>query len=157
MKKILIFFIIFFVTSAFADDYFPRKGWTDKENPLADPDAVTGGEISIFAGQYPKSLNYYLENNVLTAEIFGAMYETLIGMNPVTLEYEPGLAASWSISNDYKTFTFNLDKNARWSDGRPITADDVKWTFEAIMEPKNNGSTLVMVVPNLSRYITDFQ
>ena len=141
MKKILIFFIFIFIifsaTSAFGDKYFPQKGWIDQNNPLAGPDAVIGGEISIFAGQYPKSLNYYLENNVLTAEIFGAMYETLLNMNPVTLEYEPGLAASWSISDDYKTFTFYLDKNARWSDGRPITADDIKWTFDAILDPKN--------------------
>lgn len=120
-----------------AATWFPAGDWKDSPNPLASPFAVTGGEISIFAGQYPKSLNYYLDNNVLSSEIFGAMYETLLSVHPLTLEYEPGLAEKWSISDDKKTFTFVLDVRARWSDGTPITASDVKWTFDAVMDPKN--------------------
>ena len=75
-----------------AAEYFPRKDWQDRPNPIAGPGAVVGGEMSIFAGQYPKSLNYYLDNNGFTAEVFGALFETLLSMNPLTLEYEPGLA-----------------------------------------------------------------
>lgn len=123
--------------TARADTWFPAQGWKDRPNPLASPHARVGGELSIFGGQYPKSLNYYLDNNVLSAEIFGAMYETLLSIHPLTLAYEPGLAKKWSISDDRKTFTFVLDKNARWSDGTPITAMDVKWTFDAIMAPEN--------------------
>jgi microcin C transport system substrate-binding protein len=140
MIKKLFFILLFLtatVTSAFADEMFPKKGWTDRPDPIASQDAVTGGEISIFAGQYPKSLNYYIDNNVLSAEIFGALYETLLSINPVTLEYEPGLAEKWVIADDKKTFTFYIDKKARWSDGRSITAYDVKWTYEAIMDPRN--------------------
>jgi len=120
-----------------AETVFPGPGWKDRPNPLASPAALTGGEIAVFAGQYPKSFNYYLDNNVLSAEIFGAMYETLLGNDPMTAEYEPGLASKWSISDDKKTFTFRLDERARWSDGRPVTAEDVKWTFDAIMDPRN--------------------
>jgi microcin C transport system substrate-binding protein len=125
------------VTTVPADTWFPAQGWKDRPNPLASSDARVGGELSIFGGQYPKSLNYYLDNNVLSAEIFGAMYETLLSIHPLTLEYEPGLAKKWSISDDKKTFTFVLDEKARWSDGTPITARDVKWTFDAIMAPEN--------------------
>ncbi|MFZ5572619.1 MAG: extracellular solute-binding protein [Thermodesulfobacteriota bacterium] len=116
---------------------FPGKDWKDAPNPLAAPEAVVGGEISIFAGQYPKSMNYYLDANVLSAEIFGAMFETLLTMNPITLEYEPGLAEQWTISADKKTFTFTINSKARWSNGAPITAHDVKWTYDAILDPKN--------------------
>ncbi len=137
MKKLIFFLILFAASFAFADEMFPQKGWKDKPNPLVSPDAVPGGEISVFAGQYPKSLNYYLDNNVLSAEIFGAMYESLLSMNPVTLEYEPGLAEKWSISDDKKTFTFHIDKKARWSDGSLVTAYDVKWTYDTIMDPGN--------------------
>jgi len=111
--------------------------WENRTNPLASPDAVIGGEISIFAGQYPKSLNYYLDNNVLSAEIFGAMYETLLSMDPITLSYEPGLADRWPISDDKKTFTFYMNGKAKWSDGKPVTAHDVKWTYDMIVDPKN--------------------
>jgi len=137
MKKLIIFLSIFLVTSAYANEFFPLKDWYDKPNPLASLDAETGGEISIFAGQYPKSLNYYLDTNVLSAEIFGAMYESLLSMNPITLEYEPHLAEKWSLSDDKKTFTFQINKNSRWSDGHPITAYDVKWTYDTILDPKN--------------------
>ncbi len=123
--------------AALSKETFPGKGWEDKPDPVASPFAVEGGQISIFAGQYPKSLNYYLDTNVLSAEIFGAMYETLISANSVTLEYEPSIARQWSISDDKKTFTFHIDENARWSDGRPITAFDVKWTYDAIINPAN--------------------
>lgn len=116
---------------------YPAPGWVDQSNPLAAPEARVGGELAVFAGQYPKSLNYYLDNNSLSAEIFGALYETLLGMHPVSLAYEPGLASSWTISDDKRVFTFRIDPKARWSDGRPITAADVKWTFDAIMDPAN--------------------
>jgi len=137
MKKLIFLLVLFISFPAFADEMFPGKGWTDQLNPLASPDALVGGEMSIFAGQYPKSLNYYLDTNVLSAEIFGAMFETLLTMNSVTLEYEPGLAEKWSISGDKKEFTFFMDRDARWSDGTPVTALDVRWTYDIIMDPKN--------------------
>ncbi|MEN8243708.1 MAG: extracellular solute-binding protein [Thermodesulfobacteriota bacterium] len=141
MKKRILFILVpallILPSLASAEEKFPKHGWKDAPNPLASTEAVVGGEISIFAGQYPKSLNYYLDNNSFTAEIFGAMFETLLNMNPLTLAYEPNLAKKWSISDDKKSFTFTLDQRAKWSDGRPITAQDVKWTFDAIMDPNN--------------------
>jgi microcin C transport system substrate-binding protein len=122
--------------AANAED-FPAATWRDQLNPLASPDAYPGGEISIFLGQYPKSLNYYLDPSTQSAQIFGSLFETLLSMNPVTLEYEPGLADRWSISADKKEFTFFIDRQAQWSDGRPVTAQDVKWTYDVIMDPKN--------------------
>jgi len=136
-KKLIFILILFLAAPSIAGELFPKKGWSDKLNPLASRYAVPGGEISIFAGQYPKSLNYYLDNNVLSAEIFGAMFESLLSINPVTLEYEPGLAEKWLISDDKKSFTFYIDRRAGWSDGAAITAHDVKWTYDAIMDPKN--------------------
>ena len=120
-----------------AEQVFPDSTWEDRVDPIASPDAKTGGEISTFGGQYPKSLNYYLDTNVLSSEIFGIMFESLLGINPVTLEYEPAIARRWSISDDMTTYTFFIDKNARWSDGTPITANDVDWTYQAIMNPEN--------------------
>ncbi|CAN2041236.1 peptide/nickel transport system substrate-binding protein [Candidatus Magnetomoraceae bacterium gMMP-15] len=142
LKKLIIVISMLLVFSASASgselaEIFPPKGWMPKPNPIASQDAVIGGELSVFAGQFSKSFNYYLDNNVLSAEIFGAMYETLLSMNPISLEYEPGLAEKWSISSDKKTFTFWINPKAGWSDGKAITAHDVKWTWDAVMNPKN--------------------
>ena len=137
MKKIIVVLILLAGTSVQGTEIFPKGKWKDSPNPLVSPDAVPGGEISIYLGPYPKSLNYYLDNSTQASQVFNLMFETLLTMNPIDLEYEPGLAARWSISADKKIFTFSLDESARWSDGRPVTAEDVRWTYDAIMDPKN--------------------
>ncbi len=119
------------------DQRFPRPGWREQPNVMASPDAVPGGEIRVFAGPYPKSLNYYLDASVLSADVFNSLFESLLELNPITLEFEPGLAARWSIGEDRLTFTFWIDEKATWSDGHPITAEDVAWTVSAILDPKN--------------------
>ena len=142
MKKLtitlsLLLGLLIFVTAVQSEEHFPRKNYKPGPDPIASRDAEKGGTLSIHGGQYPKSFNYYLDNNSLTSEIFGAMYETLLSMNGITLDYEPGLADRWTLSDDKKTFTFHISDKARWSDGKPITAEDVKWTFDTIVNPKN--------------------
>jgi microcin C transport system substrate-binding protein len=132
---ILILFSWFNWSVSFADGYFPKPGWTDRVNPYTSPDAIPGGEISIHLGPSPKSFNYYLDTSFQAGQILGNLYETLLSMNPANFEYEPAVAEKWSISDDKRIFTFYLDPTARWSDGRPITAHDVKWTYDAIMHP----------------------
>ena len=106
-------------------------------DPVASPYAVKGGEVCVYIGPSPKSLNYYLENSSIAAHVFSGLYESLLTMSPRNLEYEPKLASKWSISDDQKTFTFWIDKRAKWNDGTSVTAHDVKWTFDAIMNPDN--------------------
>lgn len=118
-----------------AEEVHPKPDWQEKPNPIASPEAVPGGSISVFGFQYPKSFNLYLDNNVFTADLFSSLYESLLTMNPLTPTQEPGLAVKWAISDDKRTFTFWLNPKARWSDGKPITAHDVKWTFDAIRNP----------------------
>lgn len=137
MRYLAALMVLFWAAAASAQTAYPPQGWLDRPSPLASPFAQPGGELSMFIGQPPKSFNYYLENSLSAAYVFGLMYETLLGMNPITLEYEPGLAEQWTISSDKLTFTFKIREDARWSDGKPITAHDVKWTFDAIMNPAN--------------------
>ena len=116
---------------------FPREGWEEAPNPLASEFAEKGGALTVYMGPYPKSFNYYLDQNVTSAELFGQLYETLLAQHPVTLEMEPLLAASCELGDDKKTFTFRMNPKAKWSDGKPVSAEDVRWTFEAAMDPKN--------------------
>ena len=51
----------------------------------------------------------------------------------------PDLAASWDVAGDNKQYTFHLQKNARWHDGKPVTADDVKYTLEKRIKPDPGG------------------
>lgn len=126
--------LVFFLATILAQQAFAG---TRRPDPLASPDAYPGGKIVIFSGQYPKSLNYYLENSSFAAEIFGFFFESLLSIDPVSLKYEPGLADKWEISKDKKTFIFHIDPRAKWSDNTPVTAKDVVWTYKTIMDPKN--------------------
>ncbi len=73
----------------------------------------------------------------MSAELFGQFYERLLAQHPDTLELEPMLADRCTLGEDRKTFTFHMNPLAKWSDGRPVTAADVDWTFAAIMDPRN--------------------
>ena len=123
--------------AAAAEEVFPREGWTEAPNPLASEFAEKGGMLVDYAGPYPKSFNYYLDQNTLSAELFGMLYETLLAQHPLTLEFEPLLADRCTLGDDRKTFTFHMNPLAKWSDGRSVTAEDVRWTFEAVLDPKN--------------------
>src|SRR5712692_3130809 len=48
----------------------------------------------------------------------------------------PGLAASWKISPDNLTYTFQLRPDVKWHDGKPLTGEDVRFTIEKILDPK---------------------
>ena len=60
----------------------------------------------------------------------------LIERDPDTLEYKPWLADRWAVSADGLVITFHLDPQAKFSDGTPVTADDVLFTYETMMNPK---------------------
>lgn len=122
---------------ASAAESFPADGRHEQANPLACGHAEPGGRITWYAGPYPRSLNGYLENNSFTWQVFGSLFESMLNTDPLTAEYVPGLARKWSISSDKREFVFELDPDARWSDGRPVEAEDVRWTFEQIMHPDN--------------------
>jgi peptide/nickel transport system substrate-binding protein len=62
--------------------------------------------------------------------------ESLIQRNAQTLEFEPRLAESWEISEDGLTFVYTLRDGLRFSDGEPLTSEDVVWTFDWIRNPE---------------------
>ncbi len=120
-----------------SNQVFPAPDWVETADPVASPYAVKGGTLRFSAAQAPKSLNYYIDNNSYTAMIFGLMYSSLLGSDPLSADFTPALAQRWSISDDKLRYTFEIDPSARWSDGVPITASDIKWTFDTIMAPEN--------------------
>lgn len=133
---ILIIFCSFNLTLA-AETWYPAANWHNKPDPIASPYAEPGGNLNLYFGQYPKSVNYYLEASVSASVMFELMYEPLLSTDPMTLEYVPALAAKWSVNEDGTVITFVLDPNAYWSDGVKITAHDVLWTYDMVTDPKN--------------------
>ena len=75
----------------------------------------------------PKTFNAVLSQE--SPNIFGYTYEGLIRENPLRGEKEPALAEAWEISPDNLTITFTLREGLRWSDGAPLTVEDVLFSY----------------------------
>ncbi len=78
----------------------------------------------------PKTFNYALANEFPNIFIF--THAGMIGENGQTGELIPELAESWQISEDKTRITFTLRPDLKWSDGEPLTADDVIFSFQDI-------------------------
>jgi peptide/nickel transport system substrate-binding protein/microcin C transport system substrate-binding protein len=77
--------------------------------------------------------------------------DSLITRNIDSWEWEPRLAEKWEISKDGKVFTFFLRKDATFHDGKPVTAEDVKFSFDAIFEPKYKAANLIPYYENFEK------
>ncbi len=71
-------------------------------------------------------------NDIRTAM---ALWEGLVAYEPQTLAPVPGMAESWDISADGKTYTFHIRANARWSNGDPVTAADFLFAWKRVLAP----------------------
>ncbi len=115
--------------------WHPSDGWTEPPDPVASPRARKGGTVRFFGANPPKSLNAYVDNNAYSRMMFSLMYEPLLADGQEALDFMPCIARRWGVSDDGREFTFEIDPAAKWSDGVPVTAEDVKWTFDAVMAP----------------------
>jgi microcin C transport system substrate-binding protein len=113
---------------------------------IGDPRAVKGGVYREMIADFPSTLRMTgPESNSSTGYMIGnALYETLLMLHPTTLAYVPSLATHWQVGEDGLTFRFRMNPNARFSNGEPVTADDVvaSWiliTDKELKDPSRNA------------------
>ena len=92
-----------------------------------------GGRFVLAVSTSPNSFNPLFATNSASDNIVRLLFGSLVNLNLVTQEPGPGLAQSWSVAADQKTWTFKLRPGVRWSDGQPFTADDVVFTWNEVM------------------------
>ncbi len=95
---------------------------------------VGGSTAGVLTGQFDPHLSSTASS---TTDIVGPAYETLLDFDPSTAEESsatlvPGLAKSWTISDDGKTYTFELFQGVKFHDGMPLTSEDVRFSLERI-------------------------
>ena len=83
----------------------------------------------------PESLDPAKVQGVPEHRLIGGLFEGLIVYDPQTAEGIPGVAESWDISEDGTVYTFHLRENAKWSDGTPVTAHDVVYSWLRELDP----------------------
>jgi oligopeptide transport system substrate-binding protein len=73
--------------------------------------------------------------------VLSALFEGLLGEDPVDLHPVPGVAESWEVSDDGLAYTFHIRSSARWSDGNPVTAGDFIASWRRILTPELGATT----------------
>jgi peptide/nickel transport system substrate-binding protein len=101
-----------------------------------------GGRLTLVMPSPPRTFNPLLALDAASDEVVRLIFGSLVNLDLTTQEVEPGLAESWSVEPDGKTWTFKLRPGVRWSDGHPLTADDVVFTWNEVMyNPDMNRTT----------------
>ena len=99
-----------------------------------------GGRFVIGATSGPKTFNSMMANETSSSDITGRMFVGLADFDNATQKDAPLLAKSWELAADNLTWTFHLREGAAFSDGHPITAEDVLFSFAVAYDAKLHPS-----------------
>lgn len=111
-------------------------------SPAGTPAAKQGGTIRVSMNQEPDTLNPLFGGGLRVANTVNQTIYNGLWVVDEKGQFQPELAAevpttqNGGVSADGKTITVKLRKDVKWADGKPFTADDVKWNFDVIMSPK---------------------
>jgi peptide/nickel transport system substrate-binding protein len=95
-----------------------------------------GGRLVLALRSEPKTLNPVIAQDAPSRDVIRCLTADLIDINRQTQKTEPALAKSWTASRDGKTYTLHLRRDLRFSDGQPMTADDVVFSFRVYLDEK---------------------
>ena len=98
-------------------------------------------------GDEPQDIDPHVVTGVPEHHIIIALVEGLVNKDPVDLSPEPGVAKSWEISADGKTYVFHLRDDAKWSNGEPVTALDFIYSWKRALMPALGNQYAYMLYP----------
>ena len=119
-------------------DLYPQSTQTSNTvGRLLPPDAASlDQQVFRYLSFEPASLDIGLSLYQSSESEF--LFERLCMLN-YNNDLIPGAADRWEVSDDELTWTFHLRKNAKWSDGRPVTAEDFEYSFKRFLHPDNGN------------------
>jgi peptide/nickel transport system substrate-binding protein len=98
-----------------------------------------GGRLVTALRAEPKTLNPVVAMDGPSRDLISRMHADLISINRHSQMTEPGLAESWTVSKDGRTYTLLLRRGIRFSDGHPFSASDVLFTFRVFLDEKTHS------------------
>ena len=121
MKKfIIILFVISIISCGRQAPVLDHETGTIVVNNFAEPETID-----------PAAHTGRPDSNVILQ-----LFEGLTSFDPRTLEPIPGAAKKWNLSTDGRIYTFHLREDAKWSDGKPVTAKDFRYSFVRLLKPE---------------------
>lgn len=119
--------------------------------PFGNPNAPQGGTFNYNLTAEPATLHPVLMSDLFGFEVKRYVCNTLMVRHPDTYEWVPGLAERAEISPDGTQFTFRIRKGATFHDGHPLTAEDVKFSFDMIFDPKQGAAHMQSYYENIEK------
>ena len=104
-------------------------------SPLAAQTPKRGGTLVVGMSQDLPGLDPHPSTSTITYQVLSLVYQGLVDFDR-DLKIRPVLAESWKVSPNGKEWTFTLRKGVTFHNGRPLTASDVKFSLERILDPK---------------------
>ncbi|HEX2485486.1 MAG TPA: peptide ABC transporter substrate-binding protein [Myxococcota bacterium] len=104
-------------------------------------------ELVVVNGAEPRTLDPALMTGAPEGRVADAIFEGLAVREPRTLRPVPGVAERWDVSPDALVWTFHLRADARWSDGRPVTARDFAWSWRRLLDPATGSEYAYLLHP----------
>jgi peptide/nickel transport system substrate-binding protein len=99
-----------------------------------------GGTLTVLEPGVPDTLDPLLTRTAAGADATAGVFDALVRID-ATGAPRPDLAIRWAHSVDARTWTFYLDRRARWHDGEPVTADDVAFTARLVRDARFGATT----------------
>lgn len=124
----------------------PRTPASTERLVTASPPGIPGGRLAVALRADPKTFNPVAASDDVSREITGLLHADLVSINRETQKTELRLAREWTLSPDGRRFTVKLRRGLRFSDGQPLTADDVVFTFAAHLDERNHSSQRDMLI-----------
>ena len=122
------------MSSSDKDELIKSLKWqtNDKITAFGDPRAKKGGTLTCVESSFPPTLRTTGKNanTSFNSTLSSLCYETLLDLDPISYDYAPNLAKRWAVADDKQTFFFEIDERAKWSDGKPVCANDVVQTWK---------------------------
>jgi peptide/nickel transport system substrate-binding protein len=103
--------------------------------------------LKIGWAQDPQTLNPFVGLDEEDFTAWALNWDLLVNFSPKDLSPTAGIAKSWTVSKDQRTITFKLDPTAKWSDGKPVTSGDVKWSLDVL---GSNGALFTSYTDNIT-------
>jgi len=94
---------------------------------------VRGGTLTRASIEDPKGWNNHTAHETSTTWFTGRQHRGLVNLDHISGAIVPDLAKSWELSDDSLVITFHLREGLKWSDGEPITADDVVFSYNDVI------------------------
>ena len=108
----------------------PREELVTSSNPVGQ----AGGHLVVSLRSEPKTLNPVTSIDISSREVIAQMTADLIHINRLSQNTEPALAKSWKVSPDRLQYTLKLRQGLRFSDGHPLTVDDVLFSLAVYLD-----------------------